>query len=147
MNRSNSVLDPNIPRRALSNQEKSRFCTNFVALITHPITTFAGEMRTFLQPEFPDDDSITEDLWRKFHNLRLQQFMAMSIFLIPLSDVHEIVERDFPALAELVRKRAMRLNTSDLNGGDENIVNSDLEADRYVDYWRRVAGKYASCSQ
>jgi hypothetical protein len=112
--------------------------------MTHPITTLAGEMLTYLQAELPGHDT---DLWRKFHDLRLRQFIIMSIYLIPLSDVHEIVDRDFPALAESVRKRTVRLDTSDLNDGEESIENSDSEADLYMDYWRTIAGKVASCTQ
>jgi hypothetical protein len=67
----------------------------------------------------------------------------MSVYLVPLDRVQEIIAKDFPALTDLVNRSFVRLDTSDLDG-DEGIVNSDQEADRYIDCWRRVAGKYAS---
>ena len=70
--------------------------------------------------------------------------MTMSVYLVPLDQVREIIAMDFPALKDLVNRSFVRLDTSDLDG-DEGIVYCDQEADRYIDCWRRVAGKYASC--
>jgi hypothetical protein len=70
--------------------------------------------------------------------------MAMSVYLVPLEQVHDIIVRDFPSLRDLVNRSFVRLDTSDLDG-DEGVVYCDQEADRYMDCWRRVAGKYASC--
>ena len=81
--------------------------------------------------------------WHQFDKQRKHQFMAMSVYLIPLDQVREIIVDDFPALRELVNRRFVRLDTSDLRG-DEGIVYCDQEADRYIDCWRRFAGKYAN---
>jgi hypothetical protein len=84
------------------------------------------------------------DLWHQFDKQRKRQFMIMSVYLVPLDQVRDIIAEDFPALMELVNRSFVRLDTSDLDG-DEGIVSCDQEADRYIDCWRRVAGKYASC--
>jgi hypothetical protein len=85
------------------------------------------------------------DLWHEFDKECKSQFMAMSVYLIPLDAVRDIIAKDFPALSDLVSEHFQRLDTSDLEGGDAEIVYSDSAADRYIDCWRRVAGKYASC--
>jgi len=85
------------------------------------------------------------DLWHQFDKQCKHQFMHMSVYLLPLDQVREIIAQDFPALRDLVENRSfVRLDTSDLDG-DEEFVYCDQEADRYIDCWRRVAGKYASC--
>jgi hypothetical protein len=69
--------------------------------------------------------------------------MAMSIYLVPLEQVQGIVGGEFKALAELVNRRFVRLDTSNLLG-DEGIVQCDEESNRYIDCWRRVAKVYGS---
>lgn len=69
--------------------------------------------------------------------------MVMSVYLVPLDRVREIIAKDFPVLTDLVNRSLVRLDTSDLDG-DEGVVYSDQEADRYIDCWRRVAGTYVS---
>jgi hypothetical protein len=137
--------DPHISKRALSNREKSRFVTPFVSLVSHPLTRLpVSEFETFMHNEFTNVDPIEIDLWHQFDMERKHQFMAMSVYLVPLDQVREIISTDFPALRDLVNRSFVRLDTSDLDG-DERVVYCDQEADRYIDCWRRVAGKYASC--
>ena len=84
------------------------------------------------------------DLWHQFDKQCKHQFMHMSVYLLPLDQVREIIAQDFPALRDLVENRSfVRLDTSDLDG-DEEFVYCDQEADRYIDCWRRFAGKYAN---
>jgi hypothetical protein len=90
------------------------------------------------------DAMIDSDLWHQFAEERKHQFMIMSVYLVPLDQVQQIIAVDFPVLVELVNKNVVRLDTSDL-AGDEDVVFGDKEADAYIDCWRRVAGKYASC--
>jgi hypothetical protein len=94
--------------------------------------------------ELTQTQTIGNDLWHQFSEQRKLQFMAMSIYLVPLSQVQEIITAEFPALSGLVGRSVVRLDTSDLVG-DEGIMYCDEEADRYIDCWRRVAGKYAAC--
>ena len=84
------------------------------------------------------------DLWHQFSEQRKHQFMIMSIYLVPLDQVQQIIAAEFPVLAGLVNRSVVRLDTSDL-AGDEGVVFCEEEADAYIDCWRRVAGKYASC--
>ena len=102
-------------------------------------------METFLHEEIPQQSPTELDLWHQFDKQRKHQFMTMSVYLVPLDQVRDIIARDFPALKDLVDHRSfVRLDTSDLVG-DEGVVYCDHEADRYIECWRRVAGKYASC--
>ena len=95
--------------------------------------------------EIPQDHTCSAlDLWHQFEQQRKRQFMEMSVYLVPLAQVREIIEGNFPALKDLVNRSFVRLDTSDLDG-DEGVVYCDREADRYIDCWRRVAEKYASC--
>ena len=94
--------------------------------------------------ELTQTNPLEDDLWHQFDKRRKHQFMAMSVYLIPLDQVRHIIASEFPALKDLVNRNFVRLDTSDLDG-DEGIVYCDQEADRYIDCWRRVAGKYASC--
>jgi hypothetical protein len=87
---------------------------------------------------------IDNDIWHTFAEQRRHQFMAMSMYLVPLEQVQQILVADFPLLATLINRSVVRLDTSDLVG-DENVVFGDEEADAYIDCWRRVAGKYVSC--
>jgi hypothetical protein len=90
------------------------------------------------------DAMIDCDLWHQFAEARKHQFMVMSVYLLPLDQVQQIIAADFPLLVDLVNKNVVRLDTSDL-AGDEDVVFDDEEADAYIDCWRRVAEKYASC--
>ena len=137
--------DPNIFKRALSNREKSRFCTPFVSLVSHLLTRLPpSEFETFMHDEFAHAPSQQEDLWHKFDKQRKDQFMAMSVYLLSLEQVRQILQDEFPALRELVEKNFLRLDTSDMTGEDEGVVYCEEEAERYIECWRRVAGKYAS---
>lgn len=98
-----------------------------------------------MHEEVPKQLPTELDLWHQFDKQRKHQFMTMSVYLVPLDEVREIITRDFPVLRDLVNHRSfVRLDTSDLDG-DEGVISCDLEADRYIDCWRRVAGKCASC--
>ena len=147
MHSTNNFTDPNISKRALSNREKLRFCTPFVSLVSHLLTRLPpSDFETFMHDEFAHPhDHPSPDLWHQFDKQRKDQFMAMSVYLLPLDQVHAILRDEFPALRGLVERSFVRLDTSDLAGEDEGIVYCEEEADRYIDCWRRVAGKYASC--
>jgi len=140
-------LDSEIPKRALSNGEKSRFCTPFVSLISHPLTSLApAELESFINVDIRKRNSDDNgDLWHEFDKTRKSQFMAMSVYLIPLESLRDIITNDFPALSHLVGQGGVRLDTSDLDGGDKETVYCDFKADQYIDCWRRVAEKYAVC--
>jgi len=84
-----------------------------------------------------------DELFYRFYQQKRIQFMSMSIYLIPLNDVKEIIERDFPALAERVlSKNCIKLDTKDIVG-DDTVVSRDEETDRYMDCWRRVAREFS----
>jgi len=140
-------LDSGIPKRALSNGEKSRFCTPFVSLILHPLTSLTpGELESFMDVDIPEGKGHEYvDLWHEFDKSRKSQFMAMSVYLIPLESLRAIITSDFPALSDLVGQGGVRLDTSDLDGGDKETVYCDSKADQYIDCWRRVAGKNTAC--
>jgi hypothetical protein len=140
-------LDPHldVSKRVVTNREKSRFCGPFVSLVSHPLTSLPpSEIETLIRDELPQPFSMTTDPWHQFASQIKDQFMAMTIYLIPLSEMQLIVSADFPGLRELVNRSFVRLDTSDLDGA-EDIVYCEEEADRYIDCWRRFAGKYASC--
>jgi hypothetical protein len=133
-----------IGRRALLNREKSRFCTPFVSLVSHPLTRLSpSDLETFTKEEIPEP-LIAE--WDQFATRRREEFMAMSIWLIPWSQIEAILEMDFRALLELVNRNYVRLDTSGLDEGDETVVYSEEETDRYIDCWRKVAVKFSICS-
>jgi hypothetical protein len=135
------TLDPHLSKRGLSNREKSRFCTAFISLVLHPLTRLpSSEFNTILTSE---TEGIDCDRWNQFSHERRRQFMAMSIYLVPLDQVQGIVGEEFKALAELVNRTFVRLDTSNLLG-DEGIVQCDEESNRYIDCWRRVAKIYGS---
>ena len=98
-----------------------------------------------MHDEFAHTSPSEQDPWHQFDKQRKDQFMAMSVYLVPLESVHAILRDDFPVLRGLVEKSFVRLDTSDLTGEDEGIVYCEEECDRYIDCWRRVAGKYATC--
>lgn len=140
-------LDPYIIKRALSNREKLRVSTNFVSLVSYPLTRLTHSELEALMHSDPTHPELTADgdLWHKFSAQRKHQFMAMSVYLVPLDQLREIIAADFPAFKDLLIDRNLRkLDTSDLDG-DEGIVYCDQEADQYIDCWRRFAEKYASC--
>jgi hypothetical protein len=99
--------------------------------------------QAFMFQEFGKQDSIKKELWHEFRNDREPQFKAMSVYLVPLNEIREIVSRDFPAVVPLIERPLVRMDTSDLDE-DENFVYSDVETDRFVDCWRRVAKQFAS---
>jgi hypothetical protein len=135
------TLDPHLSKRALSNREKSRFCTAFISLVLHPLTRLSSsEFNTLLISETGEMDG---DRWNQFSFQRRQQFMAMSIYLVPLDQVQEIIGEEFKVLAGLLSRSFIRLDTSNLLG-DEGIVHCDEESNQYIDCWRRVAKIYGS---
>jgi predicted lipid carrier protein YhbT len=127
----------------MSNREKSRFVTSFVSLVTHPLTLLPlHEMESLMKDEL-SQQTPSHDLWEQFSEERKRQFMAMSVYLIPLDQVLQLVGSEFSVLVDLLNRNLVRLDTSDLLGEDEGIVHCDEETDRYVDCWRHVADRYA----
>lgn len=139
---SHLTIDPHLSRRALSNREKTRFCPSFVSLVSYPLTRLTlSEFNTVLASE---TEAIDSDPWHRFLDERRRQFMAMSVYIIPVDEVQKIIREEFKALVGLFDRSSIRLDTSGLSG-DEEIVYCDEESDRYMECWRRVSMVYGSC--
>ena len=124
--------------------EKSRFCSQFVSHVLQPVACVEpSKYLAFMPEEFGRSDSSNEELWYQFYNDRKRQFLAMSMYLVPLDQIRQIITTDFPALAPLVDRPVIKLDTSDLHG-DERAVYSEVETDRYIDCWRTVVGNCTS---
>jgi hypothetical protein len=137
------ILVPQVEKRIMTIEHKNQFRSQFVSHVCQALAYVEPSKYTeFMVEEVGHPDSESKPLWHRFHFNKTAQFMSMAIFLIPLSQVRQILSTDFAAVAPLVEKRVIKLDTSGLQVDGRDVQSSEPETDRYIDSWRKVVGKY-----